>query len=210
MRSVLDVLNMVPSDEKILTQNPEFNQVTEGMELKPRLQQEMETTEFAVFRDKATLEGAVDHLVREGFLHSEIYTFVSHDGNLLDHSGGLKESKLGEGLIFGVVIGVTAGALFGWLTGYGFSTPFTSVAMPRFFSLLLFAVIWGFIGGMLGALIGRSIPEYQESKYETNLPDGTILLILKIAGEARAALAHQVLKAHGAELVTPDQIRRAA
>lgn len=210
MRSILDALNIIPSDEKILTRHPEFNQISESWELKPRLQQETETAEFAVFHDKASLEGAVDHLVRDGFLHSEIYTFVSHEGSLLDHRGGLKESKLGEGLVLGVLIGVTAGAIFGWLTGYGFNTPFRAIEIPRFFSLFLWAVIWGFIGGKLGALIGRSIPEYKESSYETNLPDGTILVILKVVEPERAEQARTVVKAHGGQIVSPEEIRKAA
>ncbi len=210
MRSILDVLNILPSDEELLTRNPQFNQVTEGMELKPRLQQELESTQFATFTDKAQLEEVVQHLVKDGFLHSEIYTFVAKGGSLLDHPGNLKESKMGEGLLFGVAIGVAAGAIFGWLTGLGFSTPFLTVPIPRFFSLVVGAVIWGFIGGIFGTLIGRSIPEYKESRYETNLPDGTILLVLKVFEPVRARLARSILHAHGAKLVKPEEIRKAA
>src|SRR5690554_3312092 len=142
MRTILDYLNIKPTDEKILTANPRFHKASEDMELKQPEQQAFEMTEFTVFRDEARLKEAVSTLVENGFLHSEISTYVSHDGSLLDHKGKLKESKLGEGLLLGIAIGSVAGALFGLLSSSEFFTPFRAVPIPRFFSMVLFAVIW--------------------------------------------------------------------
>lgn len=210
MRSILDALNIIPSDEKIVSEHPEFNKVTEDMELKKADQPAHELTEFSVFHDQAKLKDAVSTLVENGFLHSEISTYVSHDGNLLDHRGALKESKLGEGLLLGVVVGVISGAIFGFGTGQEFFTPFRAIPMPRFFSLVLFSVIWGFIGGVLGALIGRSIPEYQEEKYETSLPSGSMLVIVKVLEPEHAQTARRILEEYGGQTVNPEQLRKAA
>jgi len=210
MRSILDTVNIIPSDEKLLTDHPEINKVTEDMELKLPSQPHSETTEFAIFRTQEDLEGAVNHLVENGYTHSELSTFTSHKGSLLDHRGSLKESKIGEGLLLGIIVGALSGAIYGWSTDYQFFTPFRAFPMPRFFSLVLLAVVWGFVGGVLGLLIGRSIPEYKEEKYETNLENGTILLMVKVAEAARARLARRVFKAHGGESISPEQMRKAS
>jgi hypothetical protein len=209
MRTILDYINIKPTDEKILTENPKFNKVSDDMELKRPQQQDFEMTEFSLFQDEAKLKDAVSTLWENGFSTTQISTFTSHDGNLLDHFGELKESKLGEGLLLGITIGIVAGGIFGWASGYEFFTPFRSLPIPRFFNLLLFSVIWGFIGGVLGALIGRSIPEYQEKEYETRLAEGTMLVLVKTTDHGRARIARRILTDHGGRCITPDQIRKA-
>lgn len=200
----------MPSDEKITSNHPEFNKVTEDMEQKKPRQPDLELTEFSVFHDQEKLKDGVSALVENGFLHSEISTYTSHDGNLLDHRGGLKESKLGEGLLLGVAVGIVGGAIFGFSTGQEFFTPFRAIPVPRFFSLVLFSVIWGFIGGVIGALIGRSIPEYREEKYETTLPSGDMLVIVKVLEPEHALTARRILSEHGGKPISPESLRKAA
>lgn len=209
MRTILDALNIKPTDEKILSDHPKFNKVTEDMEGKRPREQEYEMTVFSLFSDEAKLKNAVSTLWENGFGTSEISTYTSHDGNLLDHIGGLKESKLGEGLLLGITLGIVGGAIFGFASGYEFFTPFRQFPMPRFFNLVLFSVIWGFIGGVLGALIGRSIPEYQEKEYETILAEGSMLVLVKTTDHGRARIARRILGDHGGMIISPEQIRKA-
>jgi hypothetical protein len=210
MRTILDYLNIKPTDEKLLSGNPKFNKVSEDMELKRPRQQDLEVSEFSVFRDEAKLKEAVSTLWENGFLPNEISTYTSHEGSLLDHSGALKESKLGEGLLLGITIGIVSGALFGWLSGYEFFTPFRAIPIPRFFSLVLFSVIWGFVGGVVGALVGRSIPEYKEETYETKLKSGEMLVIVKTTEHARVRIARRILRDHGGVSIVPEKIRKAS
>lgn len=210
MRTILDALNIKPIDEKLMTDHPEFNKVSESMEGKRSWEQEFEKTEFSLFSDEAKLKDAVSTLWENGFATKQISTYTSHDGNLLDHIGGLKESKLGEGLLLGISIGIVGGAIFGWASGYEFFTPFRSIPIPRFFNLVLFSVIWGFIGGVLGALIGRSIPEYQEAEYETLLAEGSMLVLVKSVDPERAVIARRILTEHGGVSIAPEQIRKAS
>ncbi len=210
MRTVLDYLNIKPTDEKLLTENPEFNKVSDNMEGKRPNEQNFEMTEFSIFNDEKKLKDAVSRLWDNGFQTSEISTYTSHDGNLLDHFGGLKESKLGEGLLLGVSIGIVGGAIFGFISGTEFFTPFRAISIPRFFNLVLFSVIWGFVGGVIGALVGRSIPEYKEEEYETILAEGSMLVLVKTTDPTHARFARRILQQHGGISIAPEKLRVAA
>ena len=93
MRTILDAVNIKPTDEKLLTESPEFNGVTEDMEMKSPGFADQELSEFSLFSDEAKLKNAVSILWENGFPTNQISTYTAHDGNLLDHFGELKESS---------------------------------------------------------------------------------------------------------------------
>jgi hypothetical protein len=199
--SSLDLVNLKPTDEKLNSAQPAFKKLSQDMNGLTKEEQKTEKRAYAVFRNEASLDKAVQQLLKLGITGRRMLTYNCEQGNFLDHPEALIESKLGEGAIAGGLIGLVIGAICGFTGLVGFGEAAGLVAFQNPFEGFAVCVAFGLIGGVLGAMIGRLIPQYKVEAYETALPDGCILLIVKdVTGELMGSVRGDV-EAQGGILV---------
>ncbi len=157
------------------------------------------TAVFAIFKDRYTVERAVDALKTAGFVNSDISVlFPDKDGSReFAHE---KNTKAPEGATTGASSGAVIGGALGWLVGIGSLAipgigPF--VAAGPIMAALAGAGIGGAVGGVAGALIGMGIPEFEAKRYEGMVKDGGILLSVHCDTSDLISRAKEILKAEG-------------
>src|SRR5579872_3117339 len=136
------------------------------------------TAVFGIYRDRLSVESAVDTLRREEFRNTDISVlFPENQGTkAFAHE---KNTKAPEGATRGAGSGAIIGGGLGWLAGIGALAipglgPF--IAAGPIMAALAGVGAGGAIGGLTGALIGMGIPEYEAKRYEGRVKEGGILL----------------------------------
>jgi hypothetical protein len=156
---------------------------------------------FGLFRDRPSLEQAIELLRSGGFRNSDI-------SMLMQESPGTKDlaheahSKAPEGATAGAAAGAVVGGVMGWLIGIGVLAvpgvgPF--VAAGPIVAALAGIGAAGTAGGLIGALIGVGIPEYEAKRYEGRLRKGHLLLSVHCDDSKWAKKATDLLKQAGGE-----------
>src|ERR1043166_9361795 len=159
------------------------------------------TAVFGIYRDRGTLETAVDTLRQEGFRNTDISVLFPDNVGAEDFAHE-KNTKAPEGTATGVTAGAVIGGGLGWLAGIGALAipgigPF--IAAGPIVAALAGVGVGGAIGGFTGALIGLGIPEYEAKRYEGRIKEGGILLSVHIDNSESAKKAKEILKSPGAD-----------
>jgi hypothetical protein len=159
------------------------------------------TAAFGIYRDRGTLETAVDTLRQDGFRNTDISVLFPDNVGTKDFAHE-KNTKAPEGTATGATTGVVLGGGLGWLAGIGAlaipgAGPF--IAAGPIMAALAGAGVGGTIGGIAGALIGMGIPEYEAKRYEGRVKEGGILLSVHCDSSEWTKKAKEVLKRTGAE-----------
>src|SRR2546430_7355741 len=136
------------------------------------------TAAFGIYRDRASVEGAVDALRQEGFRNTDISVLFPENQGTKDFAHK-KSTKAPEGTATGATSGAVVGGTLGWLAGIGALAipglgPF--IAAGPIVAALAGAGAGGVVGGITGALVGMGIPEYEAKRYEGRIKEGGILL----------------------------------
>src|SRR5438445_8852365 len=159
------------------------------------------TAVFGLYRDRASVEGAVDAMRQEGFRNTDISVlFPENQGTKdFDHE---KSTKAPEGTATGATSGAVVGGTLGWLAGIGALAipglgPF--IAAGPIVAALAGAGAGGVVGGITGALVGMGIPEYEAKRYEGRIKEGGILLSVHADDSKWVSKAKDILKRTGAE-----------
>jgi hypothetical protein len=156
---------------------------------------------FGLFRDRPSLEQAIELLRSAGFRNSDI-------SMLMQESPGTKDlaheahSKAPEGATAGAAAGAVVGGVMGWLIGIGvLAVPGVGpvVAAGPIVATLAGMGAAGTAGGLIGALIGVGIPEYEAKRYEGRLRKGHLLLSVHCDDSKWAKKATDLLKQAGGE-----------
>jgi hypothetical protein len=134
---------------------------------------------YGIFKDRLSVERAVDSLKAEGFRNTDISALFPYSEGTREFAVE-KETKAPEGAATGAGTGAVIGGALGWLVEAGLLTipgigPVLA-AGPLATALLAGAGLGGVIGGVSGALVGMGIPEYEANRYEGLVKEGGILL----------------------------------
>jgi hypothetical protein len=126
------------------------------------------TAAFGIYRDRASVENAVDMLRQRGFRNTDISVLFPHNEGTKDFATE-KNTKAPEGTAAGAGTGAVIGGTLGWLAGIGALAipglgPF--IAAGPIMAALAGVGVGGAIGGLTGALIGMGIPEFEAKRYE--------------------------------------------
>src|SRR5437899_3260260 len=159
------------------------------------------TAVFGLYRDRASVEGAVDALRQEGFRNTDISVLFPENQGTKDFAHK-KSTKAPEGTATGATSGAVVGGTLGWLAGIGALAipglgPF--IAAGPIVAALAGAGAGGVVGGITGALVGMGIPEYEAKRYEGRLKEGGILLSVHADDSKWVSKAKDILKRTGAE-----------
>ena len=136
------------------------------------------TAVFGIYRDRASLENAVDTLKAEGFRNTDISVLLPENQGTMDFAHE-KNTKAPEGVATGAGTGAVIGGTLGWLAGIG------ALAIPGLGPFIAAGPIMGMlgglgaggaIGGLTGGLIGIGSPEYEAKRYEGRIREGGALL----------------------------------
>lgn len=161
----------------------------------------MNTAVFAIFRDKLSVERAVDSLKDAGFRSTDISVLLADNVGTKDFAHE-KETKAPEGTTAGAATGAVVGGTLGWLAGIGaLAIPGLGplIAAGPIMAALAGAGVGGAVGGITGALIGMGIPEYEAKRYEGLIKEGRALLSVHCDKQEWVSKAKDVLKAAGGE-----------
>lgn len=136
------------------------------------------TAVFGIYRDRVSVEKAVDALKAAGFRGEDISVLFPHNEGNKDFAVQ-KDTKAPEGAAAGAGTGAVIGGTLGWLAGIGLlAIPGLGplIAAGPIMALLAGAGVGGAVGGISGALIGLGIPEFEAKRYEGLIKEGGILL----------------------------------
>lgn len=158
---------------------------------------------FTLFTERKIAEDAVQALLADGFSGKEISTHVSRGGTWLDD-----QQRYSTKVIEGTAIGVFSGLFLGGIVEAIFD--FSILGFNRFESIIAFACIGGMLAGVIGLIIGMGLKEYDTEKYETDLPDGRLLLQVRTRDQVANARARAILEARGGKPVVPGQVTHKA
>src|SRR2546429_3582076 len=162
------------------------------------------TAVFGLYRDRASVEGAVDALRQEGFRNTDISVLFPENQGTKDFAHK-KSTKAPEGTATGATSGAVVGGTLGWLAGIGALAipglgPF--IAAGPIVAALAGAGAGGVLGGITGALIGMGIPEYEAKRYEGRVKEGGILLSVYSDDSQWTKKAKEILERTGAQDVS--------
>jgi Protein of unknown function (DUF3341) len=162
------------------------------------------TAVFGIYRDRTSVENAVDVLRQENFRNTDISVLFPENQGTKDFAHE-KNTKAPEGAATGAGSGAVIGGTLGWLTGIGALAipglgPF--IAAGPIVAALAGVGVGGAIGGITGALIGMGIPEYEAKRYEGRVKEGGILLSVHCDDSNWTKRAKEILERTGAQDVS--------
>src|SRR5438067_10516218 len=162
------------------------------------------TAAFGIYRDRVSVENAVDALRAADFRSTDISVLFPENEGTKDFAHE-KHTKAPEGTASGATSGAVIGGGLGWLAGIGALAipglgPF--IAAGPIVAALAGAGAGGAIGGLTGALIGMGIPEYEAKRYEGRVKDGGILLSVHSDDSQWTKKAKEILERTGAQDVS--------
>jgi hypothetical protein len=162
------------------------------------------TAAFGIYRDRISVESAVDALRAADFRNTDISVLFPENEGTKDFAVE-KQTKAPEGTATGATSGAVIGGGLGWLAGIGaLAIPGLGplIAAGPIVAALAGAGAGGVVGGITGALVGMGIPEYEAKRYEGRIKDGGILLSVHCDDSKWTKRAKQILEETGAEDVS--------
>jgi Protein of unknown function (DUF3341) len=162
------------------------------------------TAAFGIYRDRVSVENAVDALRAADFRSTDISVLFPENEGTKDFAHE-KHTKAPEGTATGATSGAVIGGGLGWLAGIGALAipglgPF--IAAGPIVAALAGAGAGGVVGGLAGALVGMGIPEYEAKRYEGRVKEGGILLSVHCDDSKWTKRAKEILERTGADDVS--------
>ena len=162
------------------------------------------TAAFGIYRDRISVENAVDALRAAEFRNTDISVLFPENEGTKDFAVE-KQTKAPEGTTTGATSGAVIGGGLGWLVGIGaLAIPGLGplIAAGPIMAALAGAGAGGVVGGITGALVGMGIPEFEAKRYEGRIKEGGILLSVHCDDSKWTKRAKQILEETGAENVS--------
>ena len=159
------------------------------------------TAAFGIYRDRASVENAVDTLKAENFRNTDISVLFPENEGSKDFAHE-KNTKAPEGAATGAGTGAVLGGGLGWLAGIGALAipglgPF--IAAGPIMAALSGAAIGAAAGGIAGGLIGLGIPELEAKRYEGKVKEGNLLLSVHTENSEEIKRAKEIFTEAGAQ-----------
>jgi hypothetical protein len=170
-----------------------------------------DTAAFGIYRDRISVDNAVDALRAADFRNSDISVLFPENEGTKDFAVE-KQTKAPEGTTTGATSGAVIGGGLGWLAGIGaLAIPGLGplIAAGPIVAALAGAGAGGVVGGIAGALVGMGIPEYEAKRYEGRVKDGGILLSVHSDNSEWTKRAKEILEHTGAQDVSSTGEARA-
>src|SRR6476660_3187946 len=154
------------------------------------------TAAFGIYRDRVSVENAVDALRAADFRNTDISVLFPENEGTKDFAHE-KSTKAPEGATTGASSGAVLGGTLGWLVGIGALAipglgPF--IAAGPLMAALAGIGAGGVVGGITGALIGMGMPEYEAKRYEGRIKGGGVLLSVHTDNDHWTKRAKQILE----------------
>jgi hypothetical protein len=162
------------------------------------------TAAFGIYKTRSGVESAVDALRRAEFRNTDISVMFPDNEGTKDFAHE-KNTKAPEGAATGAGSGAVIGGTLGWLAGIGaLAIPGVGplIAAGPIVAALAGAGVGGTVGGITGALVGMGIPEYEATRYEGRVKEGSILLSVHCDDSTWTKKAKEILERTGAEDVS--------
>jgi hypothetical protein len=159
------------------------------------------TAVFGLYRDRVSVENAVDTLRQAEFRNTDISVLFPENEGTKDFAHE-KNTKAPEGTATGAASGAVIGGGLGWLAGIGaLAIPGVGplIAAGPIVAALAGVGIGGTVGGITGALVGMGIPEYEAKRYEGRVKEGGLLLSVHADDSNWTKRAKEILERTGAE-----------
>src|SRR5580765_1344196 len=158
------------------------------------------TAVFGIYRDRSSVENAVDTLRQEDFRNTDISVLFPENQGTKDFAHE-KNTKAPEGTAAGAGTGAVIGGGLGWLAGIGaLAIPGVGplIAAGPIVAALTGAAVGGAVGGVTGTLVGLGIPEYEAKRYEGKIKGGRALIAVHAENSDEAKRAKEIFEASGA------------
>lgn len=155
----------------------------------------MSNTVSATFKTSIAAREALFQLEGLGFTEKQI-SVVATDTSIGQSFNIEKESKAAEGGAIGGLTGGVVGAVAAGLAATG-SVVIPGVNLVVFGAAIAAAAGAGLgaaAGGLTGALIGLGIPEYEAKRYEDEIKDGSVLVVVEADSSERADTAKELFE----------------
>lgn len=155
----------------------------------------MSNTVSATFKTSTAAREALFKLETAGFNEKQV-SVVATDTSVGQSFNIEKDSKAAEGGTIGGATGGLIGAIAAGLAATG------AVAIPGV-NLVVFgtaiaaaagAGVGATVGGLTGALIGLGIPEYEAKRYEDEIKDGAVLVVVEADSSERAETVKELFE----------------
>src|SRR5438477_1155618 len=162
------------------------------------------TAAFGIYRDRVSVENAVDALRAADFRNTDISVLFPENEGTKDFAHE-KHTKAPEGTATGATSGAVIGGSLGWLVGIGaLAIPGLGplIAAGPIVAALTGVGVGGAVGGITGALIGMGIPEYEAKRYEGRVKQGGMLLSVHSDDSEWTKKAKEILERTGAQDVS--------
>ena len=163
------------------------------------------TTTIGVFSSWDKAEAAIDELLDEGFLDSEIGV-VTRDGEGLStfrsrNNADLEKDDAGDDATAGALTGAAAGVGIGGLIGLGVLSGTIPVIGPALFAgtlgvLASNAAGGAAVAGVIGALTAWGFSEDEATHYQSEIAAGRV--VVTVSAGRRCDEARGILQSHGA------------
>lgn len=155
----------------------------------------MTNTVSATFKTTPAAREALLKLEQRGFTDKQV-SLVATDQSIGKSFNIEKESKAAEGGAFGATAGGLLGVIAGSLAATG------AIAIPgvnlliagTLISAAAGAGVGGAIGGLAGSLVGLGIPEFEAKRYENEVKDGAILIVVDAESSERAQIVKELFE----------------
>ena len=155
----------------------------------------MSNSVSATFKTSTAAREALLKLEAAGFTEKQI-SVIATDNSIGQSFNVEKDSKAAEGGTIGGATGGMIGAVAGGLAATG------SIIIPGV-NLLVYgtaiaaaagAGAGATAGGLTGALVGLGIPEYEARRYEDEIKEGSVLIVVEADSSERADRAKKLFE----------------
>jgi hypothetical protein len=164
---------------------------------------------YAIYPDRASLEGALDALRAAGFRSSDVSAILPERDRTTKDLAHQINTKAPESAAAGAGTGAAVGGVLGWLVGIGaLAIPGIGplVAAGPVVAALAGAGAGGATGGLVGGLIGAGIPEVEAKRYAGRIRDGGYLISVHCDDREWARRAKEILEAtSGRDVVSTSE-----
>ena len=153
----------------------------------------MSKTVSATFKTTMAARQAIFELETAGFTEKQL-SVVAADSSIGKSFNVERESKAAEGGAIGGVTGGVVGAIAAGLAAVG-SVVIPGVNLVVYGTLVAAAAgagVGAAAGGLTGALIGAGIPEFVAKRYEDEIKDGAILVVVDAKDSDQAKRAKEI------------------
>ncbi len=155
----------------------------------------MSNTVSATFKTGTAARTTLSNLEAKGFTEKQI-SVVATDDSIGQSFNIEKNNKAPEGGAIGASTGGILCAIAAGLAATG-TILIPGVNLVVFGTAIAAAAgagVGAAAGGLTGALIGLSIPEYEAKRYEDEIKNGAVLIVVEAESSERADLAKEIFE----------------